>query len=156
MKKPYDGQYSPSNGITVSKMVYEICGLNIALELWELPGNQVDCKEMYSVLLQGADGVFIVFNVNRLESIYSVDIARKHCSSFISGVEIPFILLAHKADLVEERVMSSDDVDAYRMVSLTKSFECRIYANDRVLVIDVGFGQLEGLHWENGARIRIL
>ena len=58
----------------------------------------------------------MVFNVHRMASLQAVDEWMTAMSVYISSTDIPFVLLAHKADLIQERIMSSDDLDAYAKV----------------------------------------
>ena len=58
-------------------------------------------------------GVFFVFNVHRVSSITAVDEWRMKLGKYISASEVPFFLLSHKADMLQKRVMTSDDIESY-------------------------------------------
>ena len=91
-------------------------GKSLKLNLWDVSSVELDNPGVHKHIAREASGIFFVFNVNRLSSIEAVDLWRESLGRYISCRDVPFMLLAHKADLVNERIMSSDDIDAYTKV----------------------------------------
>ena len=91
----------------------------IYLHIWDVSSVEVDSPGFHELLCDGLDGVFFVFNVHRVSSIAAVDAWRTSLSKYISASEVPCYLLSHKADMLQKRVMTSDDIEAYARVSFS-------------------------------------
>lgn len=102
----------------VSALPYTHKGEALLLKIWDVSSFEVDAAaaSLHALLCEGLDGVFFVFNVHRVSSIAAVDKWRHIIGKYVSAKEIPFFLLSHKADLLQKRVMISDDIAAYAQV----------------------------------------
>jgi hypothetical protein len=87
----------------------------VLLSIWDVSSVEIDATQsaLHSLVCENLDGIFFVFNVHRVSSIAAVDKWRHSLSKYISAKEMPFYLLAHKADLIQKRIMSSDDIASY-------------------------------------------
>lgn len=90
-------------------------GREIFLQIWDVSSAEVDAAQssLHVLLCDQLDGIFFVFNVHRVSSIAAIDKWRHHLGKYVSAKEIPFFLISHKADLLQKRVMASDDIEAY-------------------------------------------
>ncbi|KAG1685046.1 hypothetical protein DVH05_009737 [Phytophthora capsici] len=115
LQRSYPVTYSPTIGVDVSTMTYKHRGQELLLHLWDVSSAEVDASasSLHSLLCEDLDGIFFVFNVHRVSSIAAIDKWRHCLSKFLSPKEIPCFLLSHKADLLQKRVMTSDDIAAY-------------------------------------------
>jgi hypothetical protein len=105
--------------VDVSTLPYTYKGESLLLHIWDVSSFEVDsaASSLHSLICEGLDGIFFVFNVHRVSSIAAIDKWRHNIGKHISAKEIPFFLLSHKADLLQKRVMISDDIAAYARVS---------------------------------------
>lgn len=120
LQRSYPSQYSPTVGVDVHALAFtdKSSGEEVLLHLWDVSSAEVDAgaASLHSLLCDGLDGVFFVFNVHRVSSIAAVDKWRHCLAKHTSAREIPFFLLSHKADLLQKRVMTSDDIASYARV----------------------------------------
>ncbi|KAG7379201.1 hypothetical protein PHYPSEUDO_008898 [Phytophthora pseudosyringae] len=115
LQRSYPPTYSPTVGVDVSTMAYRHRGQELLLHLWDVSSAEVDASasSLHSLLCEDLDGIFFVFNVHRVSSIAAIDKWRHCLSKYLSPKEIPCFLISHKADLLQKRVMTSDDIAAY-------------------------------------------
>ncbi|ETW02270.1 hypothetical protein, variant [Aphanomyces invadans] len=117
LKRPYQSAYHPTIGVDVHTIKYSKRGASkdspIYVDVWDVSCAEVNSPAFHELLCTGLDGIFFVFNVHRVSSIAAVDAWQTALGKFISSSEIPFYLLSHKADMLQKRVMTSDDIDAY-------------------------------------------
>ncbi|RLN79058.1 hypothetical protein BBJ28_00013973 [Nothophytophthora sp. Chile5] len=122
LQRSYPSSYSPTIGVDVSSLTYRHRGQELLLHLWDVSSMEADASasSLHALLCEDLDGIFFVFNVHRVSSIAAIDKWRHSLAKFLSPKEIPCFLLSHKADLLQKRVMTSDDIAAYarRMVEL--------------------------------------
>ncbi|RLN95404.1 hypothetical protein BBJ28_00022207 [Nothophytophthora sp. Chile5] len=122
MQRSYPSSYAPTIGVDVSSLTYRHRGQELLLHLWDVSSMEADvsASSLHALLCEDLDGIFFVFNVHRVSSIAAIDKWRHSLAKFLSPKEIPCFLLSHKADLLQKRVMTSDDIAAYarRMVEL--------------------------------------
>ncbi|KAF1795570.1 P-loop containing nucleoside triphosphate hydrolase [Phytophthora cactorum] len=114
LQRSYPTTYSPTVGVDVSTMTYKHCGQELLLHLWDVSSAEVDASasSLHSLLCEDLDGIFFVFNVHRVSSIAAMTSgATVFQVSFPK--ETPCFLISHKADLLQKRVMTSDDIAAY-------------------------------------------
>lgn len=120
LQRSYPSQYSPTIGVDVHAMPFKHArtGEDVLLHIWDVSSAEVDASaaSLHALVCEGLDGVFCVFNVHRVSSIAAVDKWRHCLSKYTSARELPFFLLAHKADLLQKRVMTSDDIASYARV----------------------------------------
>ncbi|KAG9402572.1 hypothetical protein AC1031_007182 [Aphanomyces cochlioides] len=116
LKRPYQAAYHQTIGVDVQTIKYPYMGNPkeiIHLHIWDVSSVEVDSPGFHELLCDGLDGVFFVFNIHRVSSIAAVDGWRTSLSKYISASEVPCYLLSHKADMLQKRVMTSDDIEAY-------------------------------------------
>ncbi|OWZ18422.1 hypothetical protein PHMEG_0007490 [Phytophthora megakarya] len=115
LQRSYPTTYSPTIGVDVSTMTYNHRGQELLLQLWDVSSAEVDASasSLHALLCDDLDGIFFVFNVHRVSSIAAIDKWRHCLSKYMSPKEIPCFLISHKADLLQKRVMTSDDIAAY-------------------------------------------
>ncbi|KAF4322664.1 hypothetical protein BBO99_00002724 [Phytophthora kernoviae] len=119
LQRSYPTTYSPTIGVDVTTMSYSHRGQELLLHLWDVASSEVDASasSLHALLCEDLDGIFFVFNVHRVSSIAAIDKWRHCLSKYLSPKEIPCFLISHKADLLQKRVMTSDDIAAYAQVS---------------------------------------
>lgn len=95
---------------------------DVLLHLWDVSSAEVDARNsaLHALICEDLDGIFFVFNVHRVSSIAAIDKWRHCLAKYTSAKEIPFFLLSHKADLLQKRVMTSDDIASYARVRLLR------------------------------------
>ncbi|CAI5724710.1 unnamed protein product [Hyaloperonospora brassicae] len=115
LQRSYSTTYSPTIGVDVSTMGYTHCKQELLLHVWDVSSAEVDASasSLHSLLCEDLDGIFFVFNVHRVSSIAAIDKWRHCLSKYLSPKETPCFLLSHKADLLQKRVMTSDDIATY-------------------------------------------
>ncbi|OQR86301.1 hypothetical protein ACHHYP_10713 [Achlya hypogyna] len=113
LKRKYQSAYSQTIGVDVSTLQYPYGKRSVQIQIWDVSSAEVDNPSLHELVCDGLDGIFFVFNVHRVSSIAAVDAWRAALSHFISSSEVPFYLLCHKADMLQKRVMTSDDIEAY-------------------------------------------
>ncbi|KAF0695825.1 Aste57867_13345 [Aphanomyces stellatus] len=115
LKRPYQAAYHQTIGVDVHtiKYPYKEKDSSLYLHIWDVSSAEVDSPSFHELLCDRLDGVFFVFNVHRVSSIAAVDAWRTRLGQYISASETPFYLLSHKADMLQKRVMTSDDIEAY-------------------------------------------
>ncbi|ETM36599.1 hypothetical protein L914_16748 [Phytophthora nicotianae] len=115
LQRSYPTTYSPTVGVEVNTMTYKHRGQELLLHLWDVSSAEVDssASSLHSLLCEDLDGIFFVFNVHRVSSIAAIDKWRHCLSKYLSPKETPCFLISHKADLLQKRVMTSDDIAAY-------------------------------------------
>ncbi|TMW64635.1 hypothetical protein Poli38472_011515 [Pythium oligandrum] len=114
-QRSFQSTYSPTIGVDVFTLPFTYHGEEILLEIWDVSSMEVDNTQssLHALLCEDLDGIFFVFNVHRVSSIAAIDKWRYNLAKYISAKELPFFLLAHKADMIQKRIMSSDDIAAY-------------------------------------------
>ncbi|KAF1335939.1 Amino acid/auxin permease, partial [Globisporangium splendens] len=115
LQRSYPAQYSPTIGVDVHSMPFTHKNERVLLHIWDVSSAEIDANAsaLHALLCEDLDGIFFVFNVHRVSSIAAVDKWRHSLAKYISAKEIPFFLLSHKADLLQKRVMTSDDIASY-------------------------------------------
>ncbi|KAL4100190.1 hypothetical protein PRIC1_007984 [Phytophthora ramorum] len=115
LQRSYPTTYAPTIGVDVSSITYKHRGQELLLHVWDVSSAEVDASasSLHSLLCEDLDGIFFVFNVHRVSSIAAIDKWRHCLSKFLSPKETPCFLISHKADLLQKRVMTSDDIAAY-------------------------------------------
>ncbi|CAH0490871.1 unnamed protein product [Peronospora farinosa] len=115
LNRSYSTIYTPTIGVDISTITYTHCGQEVLLHIWDVSSAEVDTSgsSLHSLLCEDLDGIFFVFNVHRVSSIAALDKWRHCLAKYLSPKETPCFLLSHKADLLQKRVMTSDDIAAY-------------------------------------------
>ncbi|CAH0476133.1 unnamed protein product [Peronospora belbahrii] len=115
IQRSYPVTYSPTIGIDISTIMYQYHGQDILLHLWDVSSAEIDmtASSLHALLCEELDGIFFVFNVHRVSSIAAIDKWRHCLSKYLSPKETPCFLLSHKADLLQKRIMTSNDIAAY-------------------------------------------
>uniref|UniRef100_A0AAV1UD10 SH2 domain-containing protein n=1 Tax=Peronospora matthiolae TaxID=2874970 RepID=A0AAV1UD10_9STRA len=115
LQRSYCTTYSHTIGVDVSTMMYKHCNQELLLHVWDVSSAEVDASasSLHSLLCEDLDGIFFVFNVHRVSSIAAIDKWRHCLSKYLSPRETPCFLISHKADLLQKRVMTSDDIATY-------------------------------------------
>ncbi|OQR95295.1 hypothetical protein THRCLA_07986 [Thraustotheca clavata] len=113
LKRPYQSAYHQTVGVDVNMLEYPYDGSKIHVHIWDVSSAEVESNGLHELLCDELDGIFFVFNVHRVSSIMAVDAWRSKLAQFISSSEVPCYLLCHKADMLQKRVMTSDDIEAY-------------------------------------------
>lgn len=117
-KRSYQPTYVPTIGVEVVTLATKFEREDVLVHLWDVSSMEVDASAsaLHSMICDDLDGIFFVFNVHRVSSIAAIDKWRHALSKYVSAKEIPFFLLAHKADQLQKRVMRSDDIESYARV----------------------------------------
>lgn len=115
LQRSYSATYSPTVGVDVVSVPYQHRGQELLLHLWDVSSAEVDASaaSLHALLCEDLDGIFFVFNVHRVSSIAAIDKWRHCLAKYLSPKEIPCFLISHKADLLQKRVMTSEDIAAY-------------------------------------------
>ncbi|GMF48057.1 unnamed protein product [Phytophthora fragariaefolia] len=123
LQRSYPNAYAPTVGVDVSSLAYRHRGQELLLHVWDVSSAEVDASasSLHALLCEDLDGIFFVFNVHRVSSIAAVDKWRHCLAKYLSPREIPCFLISHKADLLQKRVMTSDDIAAYARVGALAS-----------------------------------
>ncbi|KAJ0397095.1 hypothetical protein P43SY_007983 [Pythium insidiosum] len=120
-RRSFSSQYSPTIGVDVHSLRLPHRRGDVVLQLWDVSSVEVDNTQssLHALICDELDGIFFVCNVHRVSSIAAIDKWRHSLGKFISAKEIPFFLLCHKADMIQKRIMSSDDIASYSKVGLS-------------------------------------
>ncbi|KAI9912815.1 hypothetical protein PsorP6_006271 [Peronosclerospora sorghi] len=115
LQRSYPPTYCPTIGVDIHTLMWTYCNQDVLLHIWDVSSAEVDASasSIHSLVCDELDGVFFVFNVHRVSSIAAIDKWRHCLSKYVSPKETPCFLLAHKADLLQKRVMTSADIAAY-------------------------------------------
>ncbi|MHA1652653.1 MAG: Rab family GTPase [Candidatus Thorarchaeota archaeon] len=84
---------------------------NVTLQVWDLAGQQ-RFEVVRQSFYRGARGGLLVFDVTRRRTFLNLDRWRAEAFESI-GREIPVIVVANKVDLVDSRVVSTEEGEAY-------------------------------------------
>ncbi|GLD96904.1 hypothetical protein PINS_up005587 [Pythium insidiosum] len=114
-RRSFSSQYSPTIGVDVHSLRLPHRRGDVIVQLWDVSSVEVDNTQssLHALICDELDGIFFVCNVHRVSSIAAIDKWRHSLGKYISAREIPFFLLCHKADMIQKRIMSSDDIGAY-------------------------------------------
>ena len=95
-------------------------GTDISLMVWDIAGQE-EFKEMRHSYFEGANGIIIVYDVTRRDTLDNVTNWYRQCIKY-SVVHQPMILVGNKIDKISER-----SVDKEEGIGLAKKMDCPFF-----------------------------
>jgi small GTP-binding protein len=93
----------------------------VKLQAWDTAG-----QERYAgvrpIYYRGARGALLVFDITMRQSFVNVDKWLEQIRKY-SGIEVPIILVGNKIDLIDSRVVSTDELQAFAVQKGMPYFE---------------------------------
>ena len=89
--------YIPTLGTNISSKNYSIAGNSVSLMIWDIAGQEV-FKTIIEKYFEGTNAAFIVFDVTRPETYYSVNLWYEEMMRFLPKTT-PVIVVGNKTDL---------------------------------------------------------
>ena len=103
----FDQKYLTTIGIVVTRKVATVRDHTVNLLIWDLAGGRNNGRSRYLI---GASGALIVCDLTRAETL---DTARDYAADiYQENPAAKLILLANKSDLVDERVITDEQLTA--------------------------------------------
>ncbi len=105
----FNEDYLPTLGISITEEEYEIMGTEnsrVKFMIWDLAGQSF-FKRARKLYVRDAQSAFLVYDVTKKDSFLTIEQWRNEVID--EDGEIPFILVANKIDLIEERVISEEE-----------------------------------------------
>jgi small GTP-binding protein len=89
--------YIPTLGTNISSKNYSIAGNPVSLMIWDIAGQEV-FKTIIQKYFEGTNAAFIVFDVSRPETYYSVALWYEEMMRFVPRTT-PVVVIGNKTDL---------------------------------------------------------
>ncbi len=101
-------KYRATIGLNILSHTFEAFGNKINIMLWDI-GAQKFFKRYRKTYYNGAQAVFIVFDLTNRESFENVNYWHNELKDFIENKDLPIIIVGNKTDLENERVVSYEE-----------------------------------------------
>jgi small GTP-binding protein len=103
----FDDRYLSSIGVKISRKPVVVAQVTINLIVWDLAGSE-DYNGLQASYLQGALGGIVICDLTRADTLRSWEYYSRRLRQVNPGARV--VLVANKADLVETRALSDDDL----------------------------------------------
>lgn len=107
----YKDTYLSTMGLEFRFRVIKIGDTNVKVQLWDTAGQE-RFKSLTRSYYRGADGIMLVFDVTDKKSFSNVSSWLEEANSSI-GISVPILLVGTKIDLVDERVISKEEIQKF-------------------------------------------
>ena len=101
-------KYRATIGLNILSHTFEAFGNKINIMLWDI-GAQKFFKRYRKTYYNGAQAVFIVFDLTNRESFENVYYWHNELKEFIDNKDLPIIIVGNKTDLTDERVVGYEE-----------------------------------------------
>jgi small GTP-binding protein len=101
-------KYRATIGLNILSHTFEAFGNKINIMLWDI-GAQKFFKRYRKTYYNGAQAVFIVFDLTNRESFENVNYWHNELKDFIENKDLPIIIVGNKTDLENERAVSYEE-----------------------------------------------
>ena len=105
----FDDKYLSTVGVKVSRKILPQAGYELHLLLWDLAGDR-NFSRLEVGYLQGASGAIIVCDLTRADSLTAFTLYAQQLRAM--NPTIPLIFVANKVDLMAERVITDQMLQA--------------------------------------------
>ena len=109
----FDDRYLSSIGVKISRKPVVVANTTIHLIVWDLAGSE-DYNGLHASYLQGAVGGIVMCDLARADTLRSWEHYSRRLREANPGARV--VLVANKADLVEARSLSEDELLRARLV----------------------------------------
>jgi len=101
-------KYRATIGLNILSHTFNAFGNKINIMLWDI-GAQKFFKRYRKTYYNGAQAVFIVFDISNRESFDNVNYWHNELKEFIHNKDLPIIIVGNKIDLDEERAVTYEE-----------------------------------------------
>ena len=101
-------KYRATIGLNILSHTFEAFGNKINIMLWDI-GAQKFFKRYRKTYYNGAQAVFIVFDLTKRESFENVYYWHNELKEFIDNKDLPIIIVGNKSDLTDKRVIAYEE-----------------------------------------------
>ena len=101
-------KYRATIGLNILSHTFNAFGNKINIMLWDI-GAQKFFKRYRKTYYNGAQAVFIVFDLTNRESFENVYYWHNELKEFIDNKDLPIIIVGNKTDLINERVINYEE-----------------------------------------------
>lgn len=107
-QKKFKENYIRTMGANITKQMVDLDnGTRIDLLVWDIAGQR-EVSEMFPSYFDGANGIIIVFDITRSETLSNVSVWYKECLKNNIG-HVPMILVGNKIDL-ERKILINEEM----------------------------------------------
>jgi len=106
--KKFSKDYRSTIGLNILSHAFEFLDNDIHINLWDI-GAQKYFKRFRKTYYSGIQAAFIVFDLTNRESFNNIQTWYVELIDFIGGRDIPIVLVGNKKDLVDQRVITSEE-----------------------------------------------
>lgn len=106
-KRAFTRTYIPTIGVNISDKIANHNGFVTEFIIWDIAG-QAKFQRFRKHYYQGADGVFLVFDLTKKESFQNIPRWHQDIKHHLG--EVPGYLIGNKSDLEDERQISEDEI----------------------------------------------
>jgi small GTP-binding protein len=115
-------EYRATIGLNVLSHDFDAFGNKINIMLWDI-GAQKYFKRYRKTYYDGAQAVFIVFDLTNRESFKNVNYWINELKEFLENKDLPIIIIGNKTDVVDKRVVSYEEgIQLAKDLSMLTSF----------------------------------
>jgi Ras-related protein Rab-1A len=104
-EKAFRKTYLPTIGVNITEKTIVHEGTKFTMILWDVAG-QAKFTKMRKHFYSGANGIILVFDLTKKESLPSIKDWHDDVKKSLEGVPLNCVLLGNKNDLVEQRAIS--------------------------------------------------
>lgn len=110
-RQVFSRTYLPTIGTNINEKVVEADGVRVQLVVWDVAG-QSKFQTMRKHFYQGAEGIFLVFDLAYRKSFESIPKWHSDITKYLQGKNVTVIyLVGNKADLVDERKVEREEAE---------------------------------------------
>jgi Ras-related protein Rab-1A len=127
----FEESYLSTLGYNVYEKIVQYEEIGVSLMIYDIGGQErfTDLRKMYA---KGASTAFIVYDITNAESFRSLGKWKKDLHEF-AGMEIPFIIIGNKDDLIDQRAIPEDSArEAAEKLGSIDFFETSAKTGDKV------------------------
>jgi len=126
-------KYRATIGLNILSHTFEAFGNKINIMLWDI-GAQKFFKRYRKTYYNGAQAVFIVFDLTKRETFENIYYWHNELKEFIDNKDLPIIIVGNKTDLTDKRVVNYEEgvevaKDLSKLSSLSESTALSDYSD---------------------------
>ncbi len=106
--KKFSKDYRSTIGLNILSHQFEFLDNEIHINLWDI-GAQKYFKRFRKTYYSGSQAAFIVFDLTNRDSFNDIQSWYVELIDFIGGKDIPIVLVGNKKDLIDQRVIESQE-----------------------------------------------
>jgi Ras-related protein Rab-2A len=106
--KKFSKDYRSTIGLNILSHQFEFLENDIHINLWDI-GAQKYFKRFRKTYYSGSQAAFIAFDLTNRDSFNNIQKWYVELIDYIGGRDIPIVLVGNKKDLVEQRVITSEE-----------------------------------------------